>query len=151
MYIGESEKNVRTIFQNARELEPCVLFFDELDSLAPARGRGSDSGGVMDRVVSQLLTELDTMAATVFLIGATNRPDLLDRSLLRPGRLDRMVYLGVAKDKLPLLKAVARKFELDEPENAKGALLQAVANQCPLNFTGADVAALCTDAFSIAQ
>ena len=65
MYIGESEKNVRALFQNARELQPCVLFFDELDSLAPARGRGSDSGGVMDRVVSQLLTELDNMPATV--------------------------------------------------------------------------------------
>merc|ERR1712014_559481 len=101
--------------QNARELQPCVLFFDELDSLVPARGRGSDSGGVMDRVVSQLVTELDTLPATVFLVGATNRPDLLDRSLMRPGRLDRLVYLGVQPEKSPLLKAAARKFELDEP------------------------------------
>merc|ERR1712048_1010233 len=114
MYIGESEKNVRSLFEKARELQPCVVFFDELDSLAPARGRGSDSGGVMDRVVSQLVTELDSVPATVFLVGATNRPDLLDRGLLRPGRLDRMVYLGIMRDKLPLLRAVTRKFDLSE-------------------------------------
>jgi len=129
-----------------------VVFFDELDSLAPARGRGSDSGGVMDRVVSQLLTELDGLPSTVFLIGATNRPDLLDRSLLRPGRLDRMVYLGIAKDKLPLLRAVTRKFDLDEEKGiSESPLLQSVARACPSNFTGADVAALCQDAYSLAQ
>lgn len=158
MYIGESEKNVRDLFRSARELQPCVLFFDELDSLAPARGRGSDSGGVMDRVVSQLVTELDSMPATVFLIGATNRPDLLDRSLLRPGRLDRMVYLGIAKDRLPLLKAITRKFDLDEfptsgqqSEVIEGSLLQVVARACPSNLTGADVSVLCADAYGHAQ
>ncbi|CAE8599349.1 unnamed protein product, partial [Polarella glacialis] len=172
MYIGESEKNVRTLFQSARELAPCVLFFDELDSLAPARGRGSDSGGVMDRVVSQLVTELDSIPATVFLVGATNRPDLLDRSLLRPGRLDRMVYLGIAKDKLPLLCAIARKFDLDEPVGSEpftsssslpvakpeaalaakvSPLLLAVAQACPANLTGADVSVLCADAYGVAQ
>jgi len=153
MYIGESEKNVRNIFERARELAPCVLFFDELDSLAPARGRGSDSGGVMDRVVSQLLTELDTMPTTVFLVGATNRPDLLDRSLLRPGRLDRMVYLGIAAEKLPLLRAIARKFDLDEPTSdgvsADNSLLLSVSKACPSNLTGADVAALCADAYAL--
>ena len=157
MYIGESEKNVRSLFENARDLAPCVLFFDELDSLAPARGRGSDSGGVMDRVVSQLVTELDTMPSTVFMVGATNRPDLLDRSLLRPGRLDRMVYLGIAADKLPLLSAITRKFVLEEtaPTNgdASRALtpLAAVAEACPPNLTGADVSVLCADAYGIAQ
>ncbi|CAJ1384513.1 unnamed protein product, partial [Effrenium voratum] len=148
MYIGESEKNVRSLFQNGRDLAPCVLFFDELDSLAPARGRGSDSGGVMDRVVSQLVTELDNMPATVFMVGATNRPDLLDRSLLRPGRLDRMVYLGVAKNKLPLLKAITRKFVLDDGD---ADVLVNVAKACPPNLTGADVSVLCADAYSIAQ
>jgi len=155
MYIGESEKNVRSIFQSSRDLQPCVLFFDELDSLAPARGRGSDSGGVMDRVVSQLLTELDALPTTVFLIGATNRPDLLDRSLLRPGRLDRMVYLGVAAEKLPMLCAITRKFELDEPPHdggpSRSPLLQSVAMACPSNLTGADVAVLCADAYGLAQ
>ncbi|CAE7591393.1 pex6, partial [Symbiodinium necroappetens] len=156
MYIGESEKNVRSLFQSARDLAPCVLFFDELDSLAPARGRGSDSGGVMDRVVSQLVTELDTMPSTVFMVGATNRPDLLDRSLLRPGRLDRMVYLGVAADKLPLLSAITRKFVLEAATPANGAkrasnLLAAVAEAWPPNLTGADVSVLCADAYGIAQ
>jgi peroxin-6 len=91
MYIGESEANVRRVFQRARDAKPCVIFFDELDSVAPKRGNHGDSGGVMDRIVSQLLAELDGMSAgkggaDVFVIGATNRPDLLDPALLRPGR-----------------------------------------------------------------
>lgn len=90
MYIGESEANVRRVFQRARDARPCVIFFDELDSVAPKRGNHGDSGGVMDRIVSQLLAELDGMAGgsggDVFVIGATNRPDLLDPALLRPGR-----------------------------------------------------------------
>lgn len=90
MYIGESEANVRRVFQRARDARPCVIFFDELDSIAPKRGNAGDSGGVMDRIVSQLLAELDGMSSTsgsdVFVIGATNRPDLLDPALLRPGR-----------------------------------------------------------------
>eukprot|EP00929_Paragymnodinium_shiwhaense_P078736 TRINITY_DN40833_c0_g1_i1.p1 TRINITY_DN40833_c0_g1~~TRINITY_DN40833_c0_g1_i1.p1 ORF type:complete len:1006 (-),score=247.84 TRINITY_DN40833_c0_g1_i1:297-3314(-) len=158
MYIGESEKNVRTLFQSARDLAPCVIFFDELDSLAPARGGGSDSGGVMDRVVSQLVTELDGLPATIFMIGATNRPDLLDRGLLRPGRLDRMVYLGIAQDKLPLLAAVCRKFELEDLDGHSGsgapadsAVLKKVADACPVNLTGADCASLCQSAYGLAQ
>jgi peroxin-6 len=90
MYIGESEANVRRVFQRARDARPCVVFFDELDSVAPKRGAHGDSGGVMDRIVSQLLAELDGISAgsggDVFVIGATNRPDLLDPALLRPGR-----------------------------------------------------------------
>jgi peroxin-6 len=91
MYIGESEANVRRVFQRARDAKPCVIFFDELDSVAPKRGNQGDSGGVMDRIVSQLLAELDGMSSgngssDVFVIGATNRPDLLDPALLRPGR-----------------------------------------------------------------
>jgi peroxin-6 len=91
MYIGESEANVRRVFQRARDARPCVVFFDELDSVAPKRGNHGDSGGVMDRIVSQLLAELDGMATgregnDIFVIGATNRPDLLDPALLRPGR-----------------------------------------------------------------
>jgi peroxin-6 len=93
MYIGESEANVRRVFQRARDAKPCVIFFDELDSVAPKRGNQGDSGGVMDRIVSQLLAELDGMSggkekggSNIFVIGATNRPDLLDPALLRPGR-----------------------------------------------------------------
>lgn len=95
MYIGESEANVRRIFQKARDARPCVIFFDELDSVAPKRGDKGDSGGVMDRIVSQLLAELDGMGGNedVFVIGATNRPDLLDGALLRPGRYGPSAYI----------------------------------------------------------
>lgn len=119
MYIGESEANVRRVFQRARDARPCVVFFDELDSVAPKRGNQGDSGGVMDRIVSQLLAELDGMSGSggegggVFVIGATNRPDLLDPALLRPGRFDKMLYLGVADtlDKqVTILEALTRKY-----------------------------------------
>lgn len=118
MYIGESEANVRRVFQRARDARPCVVFFDELDSVAPKRGNQGDSGGVMDRIVSQLLAELDGMSGGddtggVFVIGATNRPDLLDPALLRPGRFDKMLYLGVSDthDKQQtILEALTRKY-----------------------------------------
>jgi peroxin-6 len=118
MYIGESEANVRRVFQRARDARPCVVFFDELDSVAPKRGNQGDSGGVMDRIVSQLLAELDGMsggednAGGVFVIGATNRPDLLDSALLRPGRFDKMLYLGVSdthEKQQTILEALTRK------------------------------------------
>lgn len=120
MYIGESEANVRRVFQRARDARPCVVFFDELDSVAPKRGNQGDSGGVMDRIVSQLLAELDGMSGGedggsggVFVIGATNRPDLLDQALLRPGRFDKMLYLGVSdthEKQLRILEALTRKY-----------------------------------------
>ncbi|KAJ3338453.1 peroxisomal assembly protein [Gonapodya sp. JEL0774] len=121
MYIGESESNVRRVFQRARDARPCVIFFDELDSVAPKRGEKGDSGGVMDRIVSQLLAELDGMNAgkgDVFVIGATNRPDLLDPALLRPGRFRLHPSLDLRK----------------------------IAVKCPFNLTGADFYALCSDA-----
>lgn len=150
MYIGESEANVRRVFQRARDARPCVVFFDELDSVAPKRGNQGDSGGVMDRIVSQLLAELDGMsngddgAGGVFVIGATNRPDLLDQALLRPGRFDKMLYLGVSDthDKqLTILEALTRKFTL-HPEMS----LRRVAEALPFTYTGADLYALCSDA-----
>ncbi|BGP43176.1 peroxisomal assembly protein [Rhodotorula kratochvilovae] len=149
MYIGESEANVRRVFQRARDAKPCVIFFDELDSVAPKRGNQGDSGGVMDRIVSQLLAELDGMSegkggSDVFVIGATNRPDLLDPALLRPGRFDRMLYLGVSDNhaaQLNILHALTRKFKL-APETD----LARLAAKCPFNYTGADFYALCSDA-----
>ena len=110
MYVGESEKNVREVFERARENLPCIVFFDELDSLAPARGKGADSSQVMDRIVAQLLTEIDGLGKKpgMFTIGATNRPDLLDSALLRTGRFDKMIYLGVAKtvdERVKIIKA----------------------------------------------
>ncbi|POR34524.1 Peroxisomal biogenesis factor 6 [Tolypocladium paradoxum] len=149
MYIGESEANVRRVFQRARDARPCVVFFDELDAVAPKRGNQGDSGGVMDRIVSQLLAELDGMsggedAGGVFVIGATNRPDLLDPALLRPGRFDKMLYLGVSDthDKqLTILEALTRKFTLHPSVS-----LKAVSERLPFTYTGADFYALCSDA-----
>ncbi len=124
MYIGESEANVRRVFQRARDARPCVVFFDELDSVAPKRGNQGDSGGVMDRIVSQLLAELDGMSdgedtgGGVFVIGATNRPDLLDQALLRPGRFDKMLYLGISdthEKQATILQALTRKYVPSPP------------------------------------
>lgn len=154
MYIGESEANVRRVFQRARDAKPCVIFFDELDSIAPKRGNQGDSGGVMDRIVSQLLAELDGMSSggsgsDVFVIGATNRPDLLDPALLRPGRFDRMLYLGVSSSheaQKNILEALTRKFRFDPHLDLKD-----VAERCQFNFTGADFYALCSDAMLLAM
>jgi len=155
MYIGESERQVREVFARARRAAPCVIFFDEMDALAPARGAGADSGGVMDRVVSQLLAEVDGVQASgdeavdVFIIAATNRPDLLDPALLRPGRLDTLLYVGVAADapaRCKVLQALTRKFRL-----AADVELMAVAAACPPRFTGADMYALCSDAWTRAM
>ncbi|KAI4349624.1 hypothetical protein L6164_010189 [Bauhinia variegata] len=148
MYIGESEKNVRDIFQKARSARPCVIFFDELDSLAPARGASGDSGGVMDRVVSQMLAEIDGLndsTQDLFIIGASNRPDLIDPALLRPGRFDKLLYVGVNSDasyRERVLKALTRKFKLHQDVS-----LYSIAKKCPPNFTGADMYALCADAW----
>ncbi|KAI1828124.1 peroxisomal biogenesis factor 6 [Xylaria intraflava] len=150
MYIGESEANVRRVFQRARDARPCVVFFDELDSVAPKRGNQGDSGGVMDRIVSQLLAELDGMsggddgAGGVFVIGATNRPDLLDQALLRPGRFDKMLYLGVSdthEKQLTIMEALTRKFTMHPSVS-----LATVAQHLPFTYTGADFYALCSDA-----
>ena len=150
MYIGESEANVRRVFQRARDARPCVVFFDELDSVAPKRGNQGDSGGVMDRIVSQLLAELDGMSdgdgggGGVFVIGATNRPDLLDQALLRPGRFDKMLYLGISdthEKQLTILEALTRKFTL-HPDLS----LRRIADALPFTYTGADLYALCSDA-----
>ncbi|XP_074898482.1 peroxisome biogenesis factor 6 isoform X2 [Buteo buteo] len=150
MYVGQSEENVRNVFAKARAAAPCIIFFDELDSLAPSRGRSGDSGGVMDRVVSQLLAELDGLHSTrdVFVIGATNRPDLLDSALLRPGRFDKLVYVGINEDResqLQVLSAITRKFKLDQSVN-----LTTILEKCPAQLTGADIYALCSDAMMCA-
>ena len=150
MYVGESEKNVREVFERARENLPCIVFFDELDALAPARGKSSDSGQVMDRIVAQLLTEIDGVGKKpgLFTIGATNRPDLLDSALLRTGRFDKMIYLGVAKtvpEKVKILQAQTRTIDIDPQCN-----LDNVAAELPENFTGADFSALVTEAYMIA-
>lgn len=147
MYIGESEANVRRVFEKARDASPCVIFMDELDSVAPKRGNQGDSGGVMDRIVSQLLAELDGMSGgrgQVVVMAATNRPDLLDPALLRPGRFDRMLYLSVPEThaaQRDVLAALTRKFTLDPALS-----LDDLSQRLPFTYTGADLYALCADA-----
>lgn len=128
-----------------------MIFFDELDSLAPNRGRSGDSGGVMDRVVSQLLAEMDGLESSgnVFIIGATNRLDLIDPALLRPGRFDKMLYVGVYDDRdsqLSVLRAVTRRFRFENGGNE----LREVVDKLPKNLTGADLYAVCSDAWLLA-
>ena len=147
MYIGESEKNVRTVFETARNAAPCVIFFDELDSLAPKRGAGADSAGVMDRVVSQMLAELDGRrdGRTIFVIGATNRPDLLEPALMIPGRFDHLLYLGLSntvETKLQILQSITRTLTLSDNVD-----LKEVATLCPEGLSGADMSAVCSGAY----
>ncbi|MCG2910834.1 MAG: CDC48 family AAA ATPase, partial [Sulfolobales archaeon] len=94
-WVGESEKAIREIFRKARQAAPTVVFFDEIDAIAPARGMGHDTSGVLERIVNQLLAEMDgiTPLNRVVVIAATNRPDILDPALLRPGRFDRLIYV----------------------------------------------------------
>merc|ERR1712046_354444 len=104
----------REIFDKARQSAPCVLFFDELDSIAKARGGNSgDGGGAADRVINQVLTEMDGVGAkkNVFIIGATNRPDIIDAAIMRPGRLDQLIYIPLPDDgsRMAILKSNLRK------------------------------------------
>ncbi|XP_060857550.1 peroxisomal ATPase PEX6 [Metopolophium dirhodum] len=148
MYIGQSEANVREVFNKARSAVPCILFFDELDSLAPKRGQNGDSGGVGDRVVSQLLTEMDGMTSEnqqIFVLGATNRPDLIDSALLRPGRLDKSVYVGGCNDKeskLHVLRALTKKFNLNSNFH-----LEDLIDYLPDQVTGAELYGMCHNAW----
>jgi len=149
MWFGESEANVREIFDKARAAAPCVLFFDELDSIAKARGSSlGDAGGAADRVINQILTEMDGMQAkkNVFIIGATNRPDIIDTAILRPGRLDQLIYIPLPDDKsrVSILKAVLKKSPL-----AKDVDLEYLAKKTP-GFSGADLTEICQRACKLA-
>ena len=181
-YVGESEANIRAVFDAARSaaMTPVsssltgglsgasnsggysgasILFFDEIDSLAPRRGNTGHGDGVMDRVVATLLSELDgggggrhgkreSRSAHVVVIGATNRPDLLDPSLLRPGRFDRLLYLGPAKTRehcLKILLAQTRKFRFEEGCDAE-TVLESAMESFPPTLSGADLSAVASGA-----
>ena len=142
MWFGESEANVRDVFEKARGAAPCVLFFDELDSIAGQRGGSSgDGGGAADRVINQLLTEIDGVGSkkNVFVIGATNRPDIIDAALMRPGRLDQLIYIPMpdVASRLSILKATLRKSPL-----GKDVDLDYLAAQTE-KYTGADLTEIC--------
>src|SRR5919106_511223 len=141
-WVGESEKAIREIFRKAKASSPCIVVFDELDSLARPRGQEDDVLG-NERVLSQILTEMDDAgSAGVIVVGITNRPDLIDTSLLRPGRLDQIVYVGPPDEKarLEILRITARPMPL-----AAGIDLEGIA-QSTKNFSGADLVALCREA-----
>jgi transitional endoplasmic reticulum ATPase len=118
MWFGESEANVRDVFDKARHASPCILFFDELDAIARSRGGShGDAGGAGDRVMNQLLTEMDGINPTkqIFFIGATNRPDIIDPAIKRPGRLDQMIFIDLPDfpARVSILKACLRKSPVD--------------------------------------
>ncbi|EAN79143.1 vesicular transport protein (CDC48 homologue), putative [Trypanosoma brucei brucei TREU927] len=144
-FVGESERSVRMVFARGRASAPCVLFFDELDALAPRRGsdRANPSS---ERVVNQLLTEMDGVEGreSVYVIGATNRPDMIDPAMLRPGRLDKMLYVPLpsVEQRASILETHARRYPIDAsvdlPSIARDERLQ--------GFSGADLAALMREA-----
>jgi transitional endoplasmic reticulum ATPase len=146
-WVGESERAIREIFSKARQAAPCVVFFDEIDSIVPRRGYRYDSG-VTDRIVNQLLTEMDGLEKLegVVVIGATNRPDILDPALLRPGRFDRLVYVPPPDRaaRLEILKVHTRRMPLAEDVD-----LERIAETTE-GYTGADLAALCREAAILA-
>merc|ERR1712038_739207 len=149
MWFGESEANVRDVFEKARQAAPCVLFFDELDSIAQQRGGSQgDGGGAADRVMNQLLTEMDGVGAkeNVFIIGATNRPDIIDTALMRPGRLDQLIYIPMPdyESRLSILRATLRKSPVSKDVDL--AYLSAQTDK----FTGADLTEICQSACKIA-
>ncbi|XP_069744059.1 LOW QUALITY PROTEIN: nuclear valosin-containing protein-like [Narcine bancroftii] len=147
MYVGESERAVRQVFQRARNSAPCVIFFDELDSLCPRRSEHESGASV--RVVNQLLTEMDGLQTRkqVFIMAATNRPDIIDPAVLRPGRLDKTLYVGLppADDRLAILLTLTKggsRPPLDSDVDL-GAIARDPRCDC---FTGADLSALVREA-----
>merc|ERR1712209_143672 len=149
MWFGESEANVRGIFDKARSAAPCVLFFDELDSIAKSRGgSGGDAGGASDRVINQILTEMDGMGSkkNVFIIGATNRPDIIDPAILRPGRLDQLIYIPLPDEgsRTSILKSNLRKTPVSSDVH-----LDYIA-KVTKGFSGADLTEICQRAVKLA-
>ncbi|MFX1494666.1 MAG: CDC48 family AAA ATPase [Promethearchaeota archaeon] len=147
-YVGESEKAIREVFRKARMSAPCIIFFDEFDSIAPSRGRYTSDSGVSEKVLSQFLTELDGLEVNkdIVVIAATNRPDILDPALIRPGRIDRILLVPAPEEdgRIEILKIftenmpVVNDFDLKEiSKQLKG-------------FSGADIETLCREAAMIA-
>jgi len=173
MWFGESEANVRDVFDKARAAAPVVMFFDELDSIAKARGGGGggDAGGAGDRVLNQILTEMDGMNAkkNVFVIGATNRPDQIDPALLRPGRLDQLIYIPLVSSYFSFIlccfEILTMFFALAQPDEAsRVSILKAALKRSPIaksvdltflaknthGFSGADLTEICQRAAKLA-
>ncbi|MFA6373353.1 MAG: AAA family ATPase, partial [Methanothrix sp.] len=145
-WVGESERAVREIFRKARQAAPALVFFDEIDSMVPSRGSGSETN-ITERVVSQFLTELDGLVQLkdVVIVAATNRPDLLDSSILRPGRFDRLIYIP-----MPDMQARKRILEINLSRMAvSGDHAQWLA-EVTQDYSGADLEMLCREAGMLA-
>jgi len=143
-WVGESEKAIREVFRKARTAAPAIIFFDELDSIVPRRGLGYSDSGASERVISQLLTELDGIEAlqNVVVIAATNRPDILDPAVLRPGRFDRLIYVPAPDFKA--LKEIFKIHTRDMPLSKDVDMDQ--LTRMAAGYSGADVEALCREA-----
>jgi len=144
MWVGESEKKIREIFRKAKQVAPCIIFFDEIDSLAPKRGAAGTSSHVMENIVSQILVEISGLEElhNITVIAATNRPDIMDPALLRPGRFERLIFVGPPDEKASeeILKIYTQNMPL-----SKDVDLKALAKKLQ-GYTGADVEALCREA-----
>jgi transitional endoplasmic reticulum ATPase len=147
-WVGESEKGVREVFRKARQAAPCIVFFDEIDAIAPTRGGVGSDSHVTERVISQLLTELDGLEvlSNVIIIAATNRPDIIDAALLRPGRFDRLLYVP-PPDKESRIKIF--KIHTSKKPLADDVKIEALAAHTE-GYTGADIAALASAAVMLA-
>ena len=143
-FVGESEKAIREVFRKARQASPCIIFFDEIDSVAPVRGSSSGDSNVTERVISQFLTEMDGLEElrNVVIIAATNRPDIVDPALLRPGRFDRLLLVPP-----PDLEARKQIFRIHTKKTplAEDVKLDELARKTE-GYTGADIASICNTA-----
>jgi transitional endoplasmic reticulum ATPase len=143
-WVGESEKAIREVFRKGRTAAPAIIFFDEIDAIIPRRGMGYADSGASERVISQLLTEMDGIESleSVVVIAATNRPDILDPAVLRPGRFDRLIYVPAPDQKTleQIFKIYTSNMPLDKTVN-----VQELARMA-LGYSGADVEALCREA-----
>ena len=139
-YVGESEKAIRSLFIRARNSSPCIIFFDELDALVPKRSQENNNAG--ERVVNQLLTEMDGLEERkqIFIIAATNRPDIIDPAMLRPGRLDKLLYVPLPskEDRLSILQTITQELPIEKDKSIN---LEEI-NEKTDGFSGADIAAL---------
>lgn len=147
-WVGESEKGIREVFRKARQAAPCLIFFDEIDAIAPTRGGGFGDSNVTERVISQLLTELDGLEilTNVVVIAATNRPDIIDPALLRPGRFDRLLYVSQPdrESRLQILKIHTKSKPLSEDVS-----LEQLADLSE-GYTGADISSMSSAAVMLA-
>jgi transitional endoplasmic reticulum ATPase len=147
-WVGESEKAIREVFRKGRTASPAIIFFDEFDAIIPRRGMGYSDSGVSERVISQLLTELDGIESLqdVAIIAATNRPDIIDPAVLRPGRIDKMIYVPAPDAKE--LKEIFKIHTKEMPLSTDIDIDQLAKNS--VGYSGADIEALCREAALIA-